>query len=295
MVTGGNIENNLVYVRILGCLLHHIQDLGLHTVVYEIVSCKDDVALLSVGQMYYDHYIRAFRANKDAVPTPSNHATRPSFDKMADIIKATLVEAPQSHATAKKYALIRDGLRCVITGAYDTQSVMNLKELGNKFNSDPSLQMESMQCAHIFAESPNSSIDLQSPKRDYAASMWAVMQRFGYQSLPDDLNVHCRFDELAIWFTATDIPYTYVIVTLTTPDRVKFPLPSPAYLSIHAACAKVAHLSGAAECIDKFYQDMEDRNTLSSDGSSASILEEAIRGLQVIGFEAEVHGNKSGN
>ena len=79
-------------------------------------------------------------------------------------------------------------------------------------------------------------------------------------------------------------------VTFTTPDRVIFPLPSPTYLSIHAACAKVAHLSGAAECIDKFYRDMEDRKTLSSDGSSASILEEAIRGLQVIGFETAVHG-----
>ena len=76
-------------------------------------------------------------------------------------------------------------------------------------------------------------------------------------------------------------------VTFTTPDPVQFPLPSPAYLAIQAACAKVAHLSGAAESIDKFYQDMEDGKTLSSDGASAGILEEAIRGLQVIGFEAK--------
>lgn len=72
-------------------------------------------------------------------------------------------------------------------------------------------------------------------------------------------------------------------VTFTTPDRVQFPLPSPAYLAIHAACAKIAHLSGAAECIDKFYRDMEDGTVLHSDGASASILEEAIRRLQVGG------------
>lgn len=63
MVTGPGrkIENDLVYVRILGYLIHHTPDLGLRTVVYEIVSCKDDFALLSVGRMYYDHYIRACR------------------------------------------------------------------------------------------------------------------------------------------------------------------------------------------------------------------------------------------
>jgi len=49
--------------------------------------------------------------------------------------------------------------------------------------------------------------------------MWAVMQRFGYESLPDELNgskvhrlenvmtlvaaLHTEFDQLNIWFVAT--------------------------------------------------------------------------------------------
>jgi hypothetical protein len=41
-------------------------------------------------------------------------------------------------------------------------------------------------------------------------------------------------------------------VTFTTPDPVKFPVPNPEYLAIHAACAKIAHLSGAAELIKIF-------------------------------------------
>ena len=109
---------------------------------------------------------------------------------------------------------------------------MDIEELVNKVNSDPSLQMGSTQCAHKFAESTNSSIDPQSAKRDYAASMWAVMQRFGYQSLPDDLNgskvhrlenvmtmapdVHHRFDELAIWFTATVRRFNFDFLTALT-------------------------------------------------------------------------------
>ena len=49
--------------------------------------------------------------------------------------------------------------------------------------------------------------------------MWAVMQRFGYKSLPEDLSgskvhrlenvmtlasgIHTQFDQLSIWFVAT--------------------------------------------------------------------------------------------
>jgi hypothetical protein len=36
-------------------------------------------------------------------------------------------------------------------------------------------------------------------------------------------------------------------VTFTTPDPVKFPLPSPILLASHAACAQVAQLSGFRE------------------------------------------------
>jgi len=46
------------------------------------------------------------------------------------------------------------------------------------------------------------------------------------------------------------------IVTFTTPDLVNLPLPSPTYLAIHAACAKVAHLSGATDMavnVGKYY------------------------------------------
>jgi hypothetical protein len=73
--------------------------------------------------------------------------------------------------------------------------------------------------------------------------------------------------------------------TFTTPDQDKFPVPSPIYLAIHAACAKVAHLSGAAECIDKLYREMDDRTTLDPDGASASMLEHAIFELQARGYE----------
>jgi len=65
-------------------------------------------------------------------------------------------------------------------------------------------------------------------------------------------------------------------VTLTTPDPVKLPLPCSDYLALHAACAKVAHLSGAAECIDRLDADLDKTFVLAEDGTSAAVLDHAI-------------------
>ena len=108
------------------------------------------------------------RSNKGPIPTPSNHASRPSFDTLADMINDTLEESPQSHAEAKKHvglvlfslsrnsrsshpgqALIRDGYRCVVTKSYDIASVMKIRELKQTVDSDPSAQGDSTHCAHI--------------------------------------------------------------------------------------------------------------------------------------------------
>ena len=72
-------------------------------------------------------------------------------------------------------------------------------------------------------------------------------------------------------------------VTFKTPDPVKFPVPSADYLSIHAACAKVAQLPGDGACIDKFYQDLDDNTILDPNGGSAEMLEHAIFELQAAG------------
>ncbi|KJA16259.1 hypothetical protein HYPSUDRAFT_147992, partial [Hypholoma sublateritium FD-334 SS-4] len=305
--------------RILGYLIHYVPtERGLKMVVEEICSCDDDSALLVVGKMCYDHYIRAFRANRGCAPTPSNHASRAAFDTIADMINDTIVDAPQSHANAKQNALIRDGYRCVVTGKYDWPSVMEIRELEEKVRSDFSLRIEATECVHIFAESANLDIGPASAKRDHSATLWAVMHRFGHDELPEALNgtkvhrlenvmtlvpgFHYSFDQLQVWFVATVQKNKYKLeaanaftlrgypecVTFTTPDQAKFPVPSPIYLAIHAACAKVAHLSGAAECIDKFYRDMGESMTLASDGTSATMLEHAIFELQAFGYETTV-------
>ena len=49
-------------------------------------------------------------------------------------------------------------------------------------------------------------------------------------------------------------------------------LPDADLIALHAACARVAYLSGAAEYFDMLERDAEDTTVLASDGSSASLL-----------------------
>ncbi|KAM6503500.1 hypothetical protein JOM56_000443 [Amanita muscaria] len=102
--------------------------------------------------------------------------------------------------------------------------------------------------------------------------------------------VHFLFDTLYLWLEPTntenqykvtgrdpDLLYEYPsVVEFTTPDPINLPLPSRDYLALHAACAKVAHLSAAAEYLDSVFRDIEKMPVLSEDGSSAAVLEHAI-------------------
>lgn len=81
--------------------------------------------------------------------------------------------------------------------------------------------------------------------------------------------LHDHFDELALWFEATNTPNHYKVCLsdgasyseLGIPEHVEFktersdlPLPSPRYLEIHAAVCRVAHMSGAAD----YYRTLDD-------------------------------------
>lgn len=50
-------------------------------------------------------------------------------------------------------------------------------------------------------------------------------------------------------------------------------LPDRRLLTLHAACARVAHLSGAAEAIDELEEDAQETRVLAFDGSSAHLLD----------------------
>jgi len=309
-----NQKKRVINARILGYLmLEGPSDNACQGVALEVNSCGgDEEKMLAIGEMYFNFYIRSFKMYKGRTPAPSNHASRPSFDTRKAMIKGMLVQAPQNHQQAKANALVRDGFRCVISGVYDWDSVEGNKELGMEVERDAYVVTGTTQCAHIFPESTNANIygsNAQADKHEYASGVWAVMERFGSRQTLIELNgseihrleniltldpsVHTLFDKLQLWLehVASGPPNTYRLcslpsfrvdprwkrtVTFTTPDPVKLPVPSPWYLDLHAACCRVAHLSGAGECIDKILRDMEDIQVLSQDGASAEILHYAL-------------------
>ncbi len=73
------------------------------------------------------------------------------------------------------------------------------------------------------------------------------------------------------------------VVTFTTPDPEALPLPSPAYLAIHAACCRITRMSGAADYVDKALREKEELHVriasmgiLAEDGSSMDLFGQYI-------------------
>ncbi|KIO15597.1 hypothetical protein M407DRAFT_237050 [Tulasnella calospora MUT 4182] len=204
-------------------------------------------------------------------------------------------------------ALKRDNYRCVVTGSYDGATFQKRRKTDPTFKVDST---QFTQAAHIFPDSLNQNLtwsdDLPGKKAEYSATAWAVVQRFGKVSViteslngPDIhrvenvltmcLSAHELFDKLELWFEATNVPNTYNMcsndegnfelvnppvlrqVTLSSTSDL-IPLPNSHYLRIHAACAKVAHLSGAAEYLETILDEWEERPVLASDGGSADML-----------------------
>ena len=66
--------------------------------------------------------------------------------------------------------------------------------------------------------------------------------------------------------------------TVTFTAQNNLPLPSSHYLALHAACAKVAHLSGAGDTVDR---DIDTTRVLARDGSSARVLAGAMTKISI--------------
>ena len=59
-------------------------------------------------------------------------------------------------------------------------------------------------------------------------------------------------------------------------------LPYPKLLALHAACAQVAHMSGAADAFNEIECDIEETRVLAFDGSSARVLDHLLTPLGTI-------------
>lgn len=234
--------------------------------------------------MYHDRLIWAFGCTK-SIPKGYVRATGPSkFNTVMDMIKTSLNEDPQD---PKKLALIRDDFRCVVTGYHDN-SALSIKELETFVTSSrPCQPVIQTRSVYIFDPCTNQEMHPDSYKRDYAALMWDALRAFGYEDLAAtlhgklvnrlenvltlNLRFAAEFERFNVWFVPTTVENQYKLeaaepyrlrqypeyVTFTTPDQGQYPVPDPTHLRIHAACSKIAHLSGVVDAIDDFKCDMD--------------------------------------
>ncbi|KAK0194124.1 hypothetical protein F5146DRAFT_1101836 [Armillaria mellea] len=217
--------------------------------------------------------------------------------------------------------------RCVVTGKYHQDA---LSEVPASVNEIRAAGVVHTQCAHILLEFMYFDVsdpDSSNKELDYTASVLAVLKLFGYDAvqlngakihflcnvMTMEFNVHDWLDRLEIWFEKTvpvllipllsrmsqnrykirsfdDLYELPAEATFTTPDNEDLPVPSEALLALHAACAKVARISGAAEYIDEVDRDVENLGVLAHNGGSGEVFNSALLKLnhmnQVIGVGA---------
>ncbi|KAI0364578.1 hypothetical protein BV20DRAFT_1057144 [Pilatotrama ljubarskyi] len=310
-----NAAHQLIHARVVGYLLLYAPSShARRTLESEVALCQTTrdphPALFEIGAKYVRHLIVLFRESRGRTPTPSDDPSQPASDPPGQDLLSDLQRVPRDHSSAKALALRRDAYRCMVTGRIDTDSFLaGLTTLVD--GESPG----STNCCHIFPDSLGSInvAGATEPRDREPATVWSILTRFGYQDICEELDfastkanlhrlenimtldvtVRDAFDQMNMWFEAIDgRENTYKIVLAAkvqrlakflTPEQVTFtsdhpelPLPSPKYLRVHAACCRVAHMSGAAEHLDLIFRDMEDLKVLAHDGTSADVLSIAL-------------------
>ena len=70
---------------------------------------------------------------------------------------------------------------------------------------------------------------------------------------------------------AAFLPYTTFKVH-TLPDGTAIEPPSPQLLALHAACAKIAHMSGAMEILEEMFRDTDGIPVMTATDNSPALL-----------------------
>ena len=103
------------------------------------------------------------------------------------------------------------------------------------------------------------------------------------QAVPDTYDV-AHAAGLGAILDETKIKRQVVFRTLFVNDKT-VPAPDPRILELHAACARIAHMSGAAEHLRELYRDT-DSIAVMTQPNAAYELSRALRTLQLVSATA---------
>ncbi|TDL26861.1 hypothetical protein BD410DRAFT_472711 [Rickenella mellea] len=224
------------------------------------------------------------KAAGSCLTVESSNEKTPNIDDMAAYIQPTV----RQQKLLRQYLMRRGNDRCVVTGGVHPDSV---------FWNDPYFNgMEApLEASHILPYSLHDCNENDPQKFADAAATWDMIKNWTSTDIlaiaRNDINDasnammlnktdHDNFGNFRWWFEPQGEPNTYVVksrrrssiegrtVRFKDHSNKGIPLPSPEYLAIHAAFAKVFHASGAGVYIDRVFRDAEDMGVLSSDGLS---------------------------
>ncbi|KAF8241574.1 hypothetical protein K440DRAFT_665264 [Wilcoxina mikolae CBS 423.85] len=230
--------------------------------------------------------------------TPSFLTTRSQCDDHA--------ASPSRLESLRDLLLEREAGLCVVTGWMD-MGVNKRRVLAGLRSSTTAV----VEAAHILPHSLNSS---QGHLSDEKAFVWRVLDMFDpgvrlklidhpRNALLVQSELHVLFGRLEWWLEAvpgelnTYTPHvsrrcTHHLSSQLVPEkRVVFlarggvEVPDPRLINLHAACAKILEMSGAAEYVENLFWDakmLEQKCTLDSDGSSNLYALLCSEGLGII-------------
>ncbi|PBK92936.1 hypothetical protein ARMGADRAFT_1165250 [Armillaria gallica] len=309
--------------RLLGYMLLEAPTAeGRDNVTFEIASCSgDETRLKQLAQLYAKVYIQTFKANGGRTPGDMDSDEESSSDLSEDEEDEEYTppsSMEETHWETKQNASKRDRRQCMLSRYHDAQYMDDLSHFEPKH---PLLSVQEPFCyvreARII---PKRQVDIADGKRqakhEYSTRASSILSRFGKIDIFDELNVddlsnmmtlnvsiYEFLDGLGMYLTAVEgRPNTYKIevlhppflnmipenpVTFTTPDEKSLPLPSPALLALHRACARVAHLSGAG----RYVHDLLDMDDTESDVMEPNCVHQVNGLLQGLSMNSLPHTN----
>ncbi|CAE6481682.1 unnamed protein product, partial [Rhizoctonia solani] len=290
-------DQNPVHIRILGYMLIHAPDEdGRHKIAQDINACATDQDVLELGKSIFKFFAQYF------VFIDMMKSRPPHIDPCQIQRSGSVTPTPATYSEAKNNALVRDNYRCMLTGAIDATTYDNRPALREQLGNNPPPDVDETECWHILPQYIISDIHSAQEKRIDCPAIFKVLERFGGIShheliehglhhwsnlMTVQLDLRLNLNRFRVWLDPVKgLENTYTIgrrhpglrpdlpptITFTASDPT-LPLPDRRYLALHAACAKVAHLSGASEAISLLGNKHEHNGVLSEDGSSAEILE----------------------
>ncbi|KAH9912218.1 uncharacterized protein B0H18DRAFT_917894 [Fomitopsis serialis] len=269
-----------MHARIVGyLLLYPPTSAALSSLKCEVTSCKENndrlQAVYDLGETYVKHLIYPFRKPRGRTPVSSDHPSPPSLGKPNEEAVAGLHPHPQNHLDAKHVALVRDNYRCMLTRKVDNRCYRK-RLIALRWPDEP---IGPTQCSHIFPDSlGNIEVGESENKGCDVTTVWTMLKRCGYEDVCNELKADTKetnlhrleniltlepstrhyFDNMWLWLEGVPEKANHYRVILApgythksvgVPETVQFvahgdrdlPLPSPRYLSIHAACCRIAH------------------------------------------------------